>query len=239
MGAPDSDAPPDPAPGPRPGPPCACRSSRCVLAAPSSRCGPLGHPHLLLSRLRLPRLTRGEQSRGWTVTTALDAGVPLRDVQDAARHAGPRTTMRYDRGHGPWTSTPPTSSPSSYRRLPLITSAYGRYRVAVTSAPAGYRGPWSEGEPAREESEAQRHVRRLGDSREGPGASVADAVGLPVGRPTPPGDATVTLSAGTTARSCILPRRMATGMRGPSPPRGPVFEFERLCPAPAPSLSSG
>jgi integrase/recombinase XerD len=27
----------------------------------------------------------------------LDAGVDLRDVQIAARHADPRTTMRYDR----------------------------------------------------------------------------------------------------------------------------------------------
>jgi site-specific recombinase XerD len=32
------------------------------------------------------------------ITAALDAGVPLRDVQDAASHADPRTTMRYDRG---------------------------------------------------------------------------------------------------------------------------------------------
>ena len=31
------------------------------------------------------------------ITAALDAGVPLRDVQIAARHADPRTTMRYDR----------------------------------------------------------------------------------------------------------------------------------------------
>lgn len=31
------------------------------------------------------------------VTAALDAGVPLRDVQIAARHADPRTTTRYDR----------------------------------------------------------------------------------------------------------------------------------------------
>jgi integrase/recombinase XerD len=31
------------------------------------------------------------------VTTMLDAGVDLRDVQIAARHAEPRTTMRYDR----------------------------------------------------------------------------------------------------------------------------------------------
>jgi hypothetical protein len=32
------------------------------------------------------------------ITAALDAGVPPRDVQEAASHAEPRTTMRYDRG---------------------------------------------------------------------------------------------------------------------------------------------
>jgi integrase/recombinase XerD len=31
------------------------------------------------------------------IAAALDAGVPLRDVQIAARHADPRTTTRYDR----------------------------------------------------------------------------------------------------------------------------------------------
>jgi integrase/recombinase XerD len=31
------------------------------------------------------------------ITAALDAGVSLRDVQEAASHAAPRTTMRYDR----------------------------------------------------------------------------------------------------------------------------------------------
>ncbi|MFF4879533.1 tyrosine-type recombinase/integrase [Micromonospora sp. NPDC000668] len=40
------------------------------------------HPHML---------------RHTFVTTMLDAGVSLRDVQIAARHADPRTTMRYDR----------------------------------------------------------------------------------------------------------------------------------------------
>jgi integrase/recombinase XerD len=30
-------------------------------------------------------------------TSCFDAGVPLRDVQEAASHADPRTTMRYDR----------------------------------------------------------------------------------------------------------------------------------------------
>src|SRR5919108_2996230 len=34
------------------------------------------------------------------ITAALDAGVPLRDVQEDASHADPRTTMRYDRARG-------------------------------------------------------------------------------------------------------------------------------------------
>ena len=34
------------------------------------------------------------------ITAALDAGVPLCDVQEAASHADPRTTMRYDRARG-------------------------------------------------------------------------------------------------------------------------------------------
>jgi hypothetical protein len=34
------------------------------------------------------------------VTASFDAGVPLRDVQEAASHADPRTTMRYDRARG-------------------------------------------------------------------------------------------------------------------------------------------
>jgi len=32
------------------------------------------------------------------ITAELDAGVPLRDVQEAASHADPPTTMPYDRG---------------------------------------------------------------------------------------------------------------------------------------------
>jgi integrase/recombinase XerD len=34
------------------------------------------------------------------ITAALDAGAPLRDAQEAARHADPRTTMRYHRARG-------------------------------------------------------------------------------------------------------------------------------------------
>ena len=31
------------------------------------------------------------------ITATLDASMPLRDIQEAASHANPRTTMRYDR----------------------------------------------------------------------------------------------------------------------------------------------
>jgi integrase/recombinase XerD len=46
--------------------------------------------------IRLPRM-HPHMLRHTFVTTMLDAGVALRDVQIAARHADPRTTMRYDR----------------------------------------------------------------------------------------------------------------------------------------------
>jgi integrase/recombinase XerD len=52
------------------------------LAATAGMRMPRMHPHML---------------RHTFVTTMLDAGVSLRDVQIAARHADPRTTMRYDR----------------------------------------------------------------------------------------------------------------------------------------------
>ncbi len=52
------------------------------LAAAAGVQMPRMHPHML---------------RHTYVTTMLDAGVSLRDVQIAARHADPKTTMRYDR----------------------------------------------------------------------------------------------------------------------------------------------
>ncbi len=59
----------------------ATRRLRC-LAGTAGIHLPRMHPHML---------------RHTFVTTMLDAGVDLRDVQIAARHADPRTTMRYDR----------------------------------------------------------------------------------------------------------------------------------------------
>jgi site-specific recombinase XerD len=57
------------------------------------------HPHML---------------RPTFVTTMLDAGVSLRDVQIAARHADPRTTMRYDRACKNLDRHPTTSSPRTW-----------------------------------------------------------------------------------------------------------------------------
>ena len=48
---------------------------------------------------RPSRLTRSG-TRSLPPRYQLDAGVPLRDVQEAACHADPRTTMRYDRARG-------------------------------------------------------------------------------------------------------------------------------------------
>ena len=49
------------------------------------------------------------------ITAALDAGVPLRDVQEAASHADPRTTMRYNRARRSSTDMPPTLLRRSWR----------------------------------------------------------------------------------------------------------------------------
>ena len=54
-------------------------------------------PHVAHTLKRLLPGIFQDQVQISCVTTMLDAGVDLRDVQIAARHADPRTTMRYDR----------------------------------------------------------------------------------------------------------------------------------------------
>jgi integrase len=51
---------------------------------------------------RLPEAERlsPHSLRHTVATAALDAGAPLRDVQDLLGHADPRTTRRYDRSRG-------------------------------------------------------------------------------------------------------------------------------------------
>jgi site-specific recombinase XerD len=53
--------------------------------------------HRLAHRAGIDKKISPHSLRHAFITAALDAGVPLRDVQEAASHADPRTTMRYDR----------------------------------------------------------------------------------------------------------------------------------------------
>jgi hypothetical protein len=63
--------------------------------------------------------------------TGFDAGVDLRDVQIAARHADPRTTMRYDRARTnldrhPNYISPPTWPPAPNRTPMPMSVRFGR-----------------------------------------------------------------------------------------------------------------
>jgi integrase/recombinase XerD len=94
--------------------PLAPRTARAIDLAIAERCeGPvfIGPDGRRLDRHGAARIVRRVACRaGITkivgphtlrhafITAALDAGVPLRDVQEAASHADPRTTIRYDRG---------------------------------------------------------------------------------------------------------------------------------------------
>jgi site-specific recombinase XerD len=93
--------------------PLAPRTARAIDLAIGERCdGPvfLGADGRRLDRHGAARIVRRVARRAGIakvigphtlrhafITAALDAGVPLRDVQEAASHADPRTTMRYDR----------------------------------------------------------------------------------------------------------------------------------------------
>ena len=71
--------------------------------------------HRLAKRAGITKHISPHSLRHSFITAALDAGVPLRDVQIAARHADPRTTTRYDRARTIWTAMPAASSPLSWR----------------------------------------------------------------------------------------------------------------------------
>ena len=64
------------------------------------------------------------------ITAALDAGVPLRDVQEAASHADPRTTMRYDRAR---------QSLDRHATYTVATFIAGSSRGDTGGPPAGHR----------------------------------------------------------------------------------------------------
>ena len=126
--------------------PLAPRTARALDLAIGERCeGPifLGHNGDRLTRDAAARMVKRLAKRaGITkkisphslrhsfITAALDAGVPLRDVQEAASHADPRTTMRYDRARQ-----------SLDRHATYIVSTFiaGSSRGDVGGPPAGHR----------------------------------------------------------------------------------------------------
>lgn len=73
----------------------ATRCLRCLALVAGVRL-PMRHPNML---------------QHTSVTTMLDAGVDLREVQIAARHAESRATMRYDQAERTATATATTSAP--------------------------------------------------------------------------------------------------------------------------------
>ena len=82
--------------------PLAPRTARAIDLAIRERCeGPIfpTAEGRRLDRHGAGRVVRRVARRAGITKTVgpLDAGVPLRDVQEAASHADPRTTMRYDR----------------------------------------------------------------------------------------------------------------------------------------------
>ena len=73
------------------------------LAADGRRLGRHGAGRIVRKTARRAGITKNVSPhtlRHAFITAALDAGVPLRGVQEAASHADPRTTMRYDRARG-------------------------------------------------------------------------------------------------------------------------------------------
>ena len=93
--------------------PLAPRTARAIDLAIGERCeGPIFHDannarldrhaasrivHRVARHAKISKSVGPHTLRHAFITAALDAGVPLHDVQEAASHSDPRTTMRYDR----------------------------------------------------------------------------------------------------------------------------------------------
>ena len=85
----------------------------------------------LATHVEIPGATRvtPHALRHAAITLALDAGVPLHEVQDFAGHRDPRSTRRYDRARGPLDRhASNTLAPTSHE---LTRSGAGTGAVAV------------------------------------------------------------------------------------------------------------
>ncbi|MFB9318290.1 tyrosine-type recombinase/integrase [Cryptosporangium minutisporangium] len=125
------------------------RTARPILR--NTRGGPMDRhaatrrlkPLATTAGIRMPR-THPHVLRHTLVTTMLDAGVSLRDIQFAARHADPRTTMRYDRARKNLDRHPTTSSPPTWRRERNARARRCRRECMLPAARArnGQAPPW-------------------------------------------------------------------------------------------------
>lgn len=91
---------------------------RCANGQRLDRHGASRIVRRITNRARITKPISPHILRHGLITATLDAGVLPRDIQEAASHADPRTTMGYDLPAPPSTDTPPTSSLSS-RRSPV------------------------------------------------------------------------------------------------------------------------
>ena len=108
---------------------------RCAAAGPARRWA--ARPQGRARRAGISKAVGPRTLRHTFISTSLDAGVPLRDVQEAASHADPRTPMRCDRAPPPSTATPPPlSRPTSPEPPGRDTAELARIRLGE-SRPGG------------------------------------------------------------------------------------------------------
>ncbi|HEV2766431.1 MAG TPA: tyrosine-type recombinase/integrase [Acidimicrobiales bacterium] len=153
--------------------PLAPRTARAVDLAVGKRFGLmfLGHNGERLTRDAAPEWfgvwpgRRGSPSasartslRHSFITAALHAGVPLRDVQEAASHADPRTTMRYDRAR---------QSLDRHATYIVATFVAGSSRGDTTrSRQPTWNGPLTQPALRNPRSGGRRWAQRLGGDRQ-------------------------------------------------------------------------
>jgi hypothetical protein len=109
--------------------PAAARRARCGTTARRRRHGTAWIVRRAASQAGIAKRVGPHMLRHALITSALDAVVPLREVQEAASEADPRTTMRYDPAPR-WSGTPPTSWP------PTSLVQLGRQHEAGADPPA-------------------------------------------------------------------------------------------------------
>jgi integrase len=99
------------------------------------------------------------------ITAALDAGVPVRDVQEAASHADPRTTIRMTGRAAAWTGTRPISWPLTSRVPSGNPRGLGLFRLAAMAVRRKVPAVIGHGPQPQPEREPPICILSVGESR--------------------------------------------------------------------------